>query len=534
VGTRHIIVGAGSAGCVLAARLTEDASTRVLVIEAGPSDNDARVRTPAAFNQLFRTSRDWAYWTEPQSRLNGRRIFWPRGRMLGGCSSINAMIWTRGHPRDFDEWARECGSEWSHESLQLMFRRAERFASAPSADFGTAGPQYISELRSPNPLSVAFVEATRQAGLPLARPGDPAECMGAGLCHVTQHRGRRWSTANGYLRPALGRPNLSLRTDALVTRLLVEQGRAIGVEFTAGGQTHIAHTEQGGEVLLCAGAVNSPQILMLSGLGPGDGLRSLGIDVLRDLPGVGRNLTDHLAAGIIQTITQPASLLGARSIPNVFRYLTTGRGMLSSNVAEACAFLADRLDSSVPEIELLFAPVMFVEEGLADPPGHGMTIAAIVLAPHSRGRIELASPDPRTPPRIHANYLSDAEGHDLRVLIDGTRAARKILASRVFDAYGGVEYMPGDDAVSDEDIAAHIRARAQQLYHPVGTCRMGSGPESVLDPALRLRGVDRLRVIDASVMPAIVRGHPNAAVMAIAEKAAEMIRKEKPGAVTRL
>jgi choline dehydrogenase len=249
---------------------------------------------------------------------------------------------------------------------------------------------------------------------------------------------------------------------------------------------------------------------------------------------VGRNLTDHLAAGIIHTITQPVSLRAARSLRNLFRYVTAGRGMLSSNVAEACAFLADRPDGSVPEIELLFAPVMFVEEGLAEPPGHGMTIAAIVLAPHSRGRIELASRDPRTPPRIHANYLSDAEGHDLRLLMDGTRAARKILGSRVFDAYRGAEYVPGEDAVSDEDIVSHIRARAQQLYHPVGTCRMGTGPESVVDPALRVRGVDRLRVIDASVMPAIVRGHPNAAVIAIAEKAAELIRTKKPGATARL
>ena len=473
----------------------------------GPRDRGLEIAIPAAWAKLLKSEVDWDYSTEPQDGFAGRRIYWPRGKTLGGSSSINAMMYVRGHGSDFDGWAALGCEGWSHEELAPYFARS---------------PVTVSAQRDPSPLTLAFVEAAVANGLARNDDFNGEHLEGVGLVHVTQRRGRRSSTASAYLRPARRRRNFTVLTGAQATRVLMDGGRAIGAEYARDGRVEHVRTER--EVVLSAGAVGSPQLLQLSGVGPGDQLRSLGIDVVVDAPGVGQNLRDHIVAGVLARTNEPLSLAAAETKPNLVRYLTRRRGMLTSNVAEAAAFVHTTPRLPAPDLELIFAPALYLDEGLTPPTEHGVSVGAVSLRPESAGAITLASADPFAHPLIRPNYVS-TEG-DLRVLVEGTKLARRVLATQPLADYVGDELLPGPEAQSDDEIAAFVRRRAHTLYHPVGTCRMGVDELAVVDPSLRARGVDGLRVVDASIMPTLVSGHTNAAAIMIGEKGADLIRQE--------
>lgn len=517
-----IVVGAGSAGCVLAHRLTEDPDVRVLLLEAGSDDRRKEVSIPAAWPKLFKTECDWDYETEPNPGMDGRRIFVPRGKTFGGSSSINAMMYVRGHRADYDHWAALGNSGWSYDEVLPYFKRSEDNSRGASAFHGAGGPLAVSDPRDPNPLSLAFVEAAVEAGIPRNDDCNGATQDGAGLVQVLERRAKRCSAADAFLRPALKRPNLEVISEAHVTRILFEGSRAIGVAYRQGdGAERIATCER--EVVLCGGAINSPQLLLLSGVGPADELRAHGIEVIHDLPGVGRNLQEHAAGKVLARCPEPVSLFAAETLGNLVRYLLFGRGMLSSNGGEAIAFLRTQPELTAPDIELIFLPVLWLDEGLTPPPEHGFTLAAMLLQPESRGQVRLRSADPLAPPAIEMNLLSDPEGRDVAALVRGLQAARTILASPSMARYYGGELVPGEEATSEEAIAASIRATGQTIYHPVGTCKMGMDPLAVVGPDLRVHGLEGLRVMDASVMPKVIRGHTHAPTMMIAEKGAGML-----------
>jgi len=509
----YVIVGAGSAGCVLAARLSEDPSVSVLLLEAGGEDRKREIRIPAAFSKLYRTDVDWSYATVPQERLAGRQIYVPRGKVLGGSSSINAQMVIRGHRADYDGWAANGVDGWSWQDVLPYFERS-------TADGG--GPFEIAEHRDRNRLTEALVDAARETGVPHCDDLNAPEPEGVGYVRVSQRAGRRWSVADGYLHPARERPNLTVLTGAHATRVLLQGRRATGVSYRSPGGEDNARARR--EVILCGGAFNTPQLLLLSGIGPREHLAEHGIELAHELPGVGRNLQDHLAAGVLATTTTGGTLYAAESARSIARYLLFRRGLLTSNVVEAAALVRTRPELRAPDLELLLAPVLFVDEGLAPPPRHGVTVGAVVLQPKSVGWVGLRSPDPFDSPLIEPRYLSDPEGEDLRVLVDGVRLARKILAAPAFAPHLDEELEPGPTATTDEEVADSIRRLAQTLYHPVGTCRMGTDEDAVVDPELRVRGVDGLRVVDASVMPRLPRGHTNWPVVMIAEKAADLVR----------
>jgi choline dehydrogenase len=487
----YVIVGAGSAGCVLAARLSEDAAVDVLLLEAGGRDTRREIHIPAAFSKLFKTDVDWNYETTPQPHLAGRSIYWPRGKVLGGSSSLNAMMAIPGSALDYDRWP------WSWPDVAPAYERVR-------------AQLRLEELRDPNPLTLAFVEAAQQLGIERSAGLDPMRLDGVRTTPLTQRRGRRNSAADAYLRPAVRRPTLTVRTNAHVTRIVVEHGRAVGVEVD--GEVVRAR-----EVVLCGGAVNSPQLLLLSGIGPRDELERHGIPVVHELPGVGANLEDHLAGGVLYESLRPVTLYAAEKPLEILRYLMLRRGMLTSNVAEAAAFVRSRPDLPAPDLELLFAPVLFEEEGLVPPRGHGFTIGSILLQPRSSGTIRLRSADPFDAPAIDPRYL--AERDDLQVIVRGIELARRIVSMPAFDGVAGAELEPGDAPVED-----WVRSRAHTLYHPVGTCRMGTDALAVVDPELRVRGLERLRVADASVIPRVPRGHTHLPTLMVAERAAAFLR----------
>ena len=499
-----VIVGAGSAGCVLAARLTEDPSTSVLLLEAGPRDRKLHVRVPAAFSKLFRSPLDWGYDTVPQAALDGRRIVFPRGKVLGGSSSINAMMAIRGNRADHDVWP----PGWGWDDVAGAYARSdEHFPRAHQ--------------RSPSPLTLDFLEAAAAEGIPPAADLNGADNAGAGLTPVSIRRGRRFSVVDGYLRPALHRPNLTVVIGARATRLLVEHRRARGVAYLLDG--HEEEAEAHREVVLAAGAIDTPRLLLLSGIGPPEELGRHGIPVVNASAGVGRNLRDHLANGVLAAV-DAETLFTAERPRHLLSWLVARRGPLTSNVAEAAAFV--RIDPAVPapDLELIFAPVLFEEEGTAPPSQDGVTVAAVLLQPRSVGEVRLSSADPLAPPEIDPRYLTDPDGHDARTLREGVRLARRVLARAPLAGHVTHELLPGADATDDDALAAHLRARSQTLYHPVGTCRMGLAEDAVVTPDLRLRGVEGLRVVDASVIPALPRGHTNWPTVMVAERAAELMR----------
>jgi choline dehydrogenase len=483
----YIVVGAGAAGCALAARLTEDPAVRVLLLEAGPAARGIDVRIPAAFPKLLRSPLDWGYDTAPEPGLGGRTVAFPRGRAIGGSTAINAQVYTRGHDADFEAWADEAGEAWGRDALAPLFARVERTLS-------------IEPLRDPNPLSRAFVAATARAGVP------------AGLARVTQRRGRRWSAADAYLRE---RPNLRVVSGAPARDLLWDgAGRVTGVAYRGG-------TARAREVVLCAGAIGTPHLLLRAGIGAAEHLRAHGIAVRHDLPGVGQGLTDHVLAPIVFGCDAPVSLKSAESPLQLLRYLLARRGMLTSNIAEALAFTQTSAALEAPDLELVFAPVPWVGQGLEAPTRHGFTIGVVNVAPRSRGQVALRSADPDAPPAIRPGYLSDPA--DMRVLVHGAELARRIAAAPPLQSFGGVaELAPTAGAGEDG-----LRAVTQTIYHPACTCRMGGDALAVLDVELRVHGVDGLRVADVSAMPTLPRAHPQAAAYVIGERCAELLAGQR-------
>jgi choline dehydrogenase len=520
-----VIVGAGSAGCVLANRLSADSRCRVLLLEAGGRDWNPFIHMPAGIAQLVNhRSLNWDYYTEPEPQLAGRRLWWPRGRVLGGSSSINAMCYTRGQREDYDGWAALGCAGWDYESVLHYFRRAEDQARGAGQFHGTGGPLAVQDLKHTNPLSRVFIDAAVAVGLPANPDFNGARQEGVGYYQVTQRDGRRCSAAVGYLRPAMQRPNLRVETGALAHRVLLDGSRAVGVEYSRGGKVHRVHAAA--EVVLCGGALNSPHLLMLSGIGPAAELEPHGIRPLVDHPGVGANLQDHLDYCVLyksrEPITYDFTKVGEAWVG--LRYLLTGGGPGSSNVAEAGGFVRTEVARDErPDTQLHFVPAQLDDHGRHRMPGHGYTIHTCVLRPASRGRLALRSASPADKVAVHANYLTAHE--DLETLVAGIRLVREIGAAAPFGRYRAREVFPGDECSTDSGIVESIRTKAETIYHPVGTCRMGADRDeaAVVDPELRVRGVSRLRVVDASVMPTLVSGNTNAPTIMIAEKAADLL-----------
>ena len=516
----YIIVGAGSAGCVLAARLTEDLRTRVLLLEAGGAGGAKEIRIPAAFSKLFKTGVDWNYATEPEPHLHERRLYWPRGKVVGGSSAINAMIYIRGNRADFDLWRDLGNAGWGFAEVLPYFKKSENQERGASEYHGVGGPVNVADPRYVNPLTRAFLAAAGEIGI-AHNPDFNGEVQdGAALYQVTQKNGARWSAADGYLKPARERGNLTVVTAAHATRVLLEGKRAVGVAFLRDGVPEEARAD--GEVILAGGTVNSPQLLMLSGIGPADELKAAGISAIQDLPGVGKNLQDHPMVSVGYLCTQKISLDGAETLGNLLRWLLWKNGPLASNVAEAGLFLRTRVGLGVPDLQLLFGPAYYRGHGLVRRKEHCFGFGPTLITPESRGDISLRSANPLDPPAIRANYLStDA---DLRTMIAGVRLARRLAHAKAFDAFRGEELHPGAAMESDAEISEFLRNELETLYHPVGTCKMGVDALAVVDARLRVRGIEGLRVVDASIMPRVPAGNTNAPVIMIAEKAAEMIR----------
>jgi len=522
----YVIVGAGSAGCVLANRLSADPATRVLLLEAGGSDDSLLIRMPAGIARLGVPQFNWLYDTAPQAAMKQRRMFWPRGKTLGGSSSINAMVYIRGQAQDYDRWRQLGNAGWSHQDVLPFFKKAERNERLSDQFHGSDGPLNVAERPYTNRLSRVFVEAAQQAGIPFNPDFNGAQQHGVGLYQVTQKKGARWSTAAAYLHPVRERPNLTVLTGAQASRLILEKTRAKGVEYLREGRRETAFAER--EVLLAAGAISSPHLLLLSGIGPADELRGQGVAVAHDLPGVGKNLQDHINVNVLnrarQKITLDGKSRGLASLRVALQFALFKNGPGTSNVAEAGAFISSRGDRETPDIQFHFIPAQVVDHGRTILDGHGVTLHACCLRPESRGAITLAGTDPLAPPRIDPNYL--ASGYDLKILIDGIRRGREVLAAPAFKSYLAEERIPGAAQQSDAQLEEFIRATAETEYHPVGTCKMGGDALAVVDERLKVRGLDALRVIDASIMPTLVSGNTNAPTIMIAEKGAAMVRED--------
>jgi choline dehydrogenase len=528
----YVIVGAGSAGCVLASRLTENPDVRVLMLEAGPPDDADEIHVPAALSQLFQGPFDWNYETIPQQRAADRAIYWPRGRVLGGSSSINAMIYIRGNRYDYDTWRDEYGcTGWGYTDLLPYFLRAEHNSRGESAYHGASGPLSVQDLRYKSGLTEGFIESARACGQPANDDFNGPLQDGVGWYQVTQQGGRRWSAADAYLHPAADRPNLTIITDALATGIEIEAGRAVGVRYLRRGVEEVAWAEA--EVILAAGAVGSPQLLMLSGVGPADHLRDLNIPVLADSPGVGANLSDHPIVPVVWSTPKERGLWELRNTRNLARWRFTHSGPLSSNLAEAGGFWRSEDGLPAPDLQWHVLPVPYANYGLTDPAVRAMSVLVTLVSVGSRGRIWLRGSDPRHKPAIDPAYLSDMA--DLDPLLRGIALAREFAAARPLSKMCRSEMAPGDALRSEGELIDWIRSEITTVYHPVGTCAMGgdsmlaaSKLTSVVDTDLRVRGVERLRVVDASVMPTVPRGNTNAPTIALAERAADLISGRAP------
>ncbi|CAN5635611.1 GMC family oxidoreductase N-terminal domain-containing protein [soil metagenome] len=519
----YVIVGAGSAGCVLANRLSADPSVQVLLLEAGPRDRDPRIRIPAAFSKLFRSAVDWDFWTEPSDTTAGRSLYWPRGRVLGGSSSINAMIYIRGNRADYDDWAATGCDGWSFDEVLPYFIRSEHNENGENEYHGVGGPLNVADQRDPNPLTRAWVEAGVQAGFERNRDFNAERQEGVGIYQATQKNGARHSASAAFLAPVRRRSNLTIWSKTLVLRIRTEDNRAVGVLAERDGREIFIRADR--EVVLAAGAIGSPQLLMLSGIGDADELQRHDIRVVADLGGVGRNLQDHPIVGVRYRSSQPISLMNAESLQSLAQYLITRRGMLTSILAEGGGFVSTRGDDR-PDIQFHFGPVFFDDHGFVKPTEHAFSIGPTLIRPLSRGTLTLRSTDPSDKPLLHPNYLSHPA--DIASLAEGIRIAREIAHQAAFDPYRGDEMAPSASAVDTDSIERYIRETCETLYHPSGTCSMGIGEEAVVDPELRVHGVENLRVVDASIMPTVIAGNTNAPVMMIAEKAADLILGRVP------
>ncbi len=527
----YVIVGAGSAGCVLADRLTEDARSSVLVLEHGGSDRSIFIQMPAALSiPMNSRTYNWGYESEPEPHLGGRRIACPRGKVLGGSSSINGMVYVRGHPLDFERWEEEGAKGWGYRNVLPYFRRAESFAGGADAYRGADGPLTTAHGRKSNPLYGAFIEAGRQAGYAVSADLNGERQEGFGALDMTVRDGVRASAANAYLKPAMKRPNLKVLTHALATRVAFEGRRAAGVHYRRGGRERLARARR--EVILCGGPINSPQLLKLSGVGPARELRALGIGVVADRPGVGENLQDHLELTVQVASRQPITLfshagLVGRALVGA-EWLMRGRGLGGSNHFEAGGFIRSRAGVRYPDIQFHFLPMAVAYDGSTLAREHGFQAHVGPMRSKSRGSVRLKSTDPAEKPRIAFNYMSHPEDWiEMRACV---RLAREIFAQGAFDAYRGREIRPGADCVSDEAIDAFVRDHVESAYHPSCSCRMGSpaDPLAVVDSETRVIGVEALRVVDSSIMPSITDGNLNAPTIMIGEKAADMIRGFDP------
>jgi choline dehydrogenase len=521
----YIVVGAGSAGCVLANRLTASGRHRVLLLEAGGHDRHMWIHIPLGFAKLFNNAKvNWLYKSEPEPELNNRQVIQPRGKVLGGSSSINGLLYIRGQKEDFDHWRQLGNTGWAFGDLLPYFRRAEDQERGEDELHGVGGPLTVSNVCEPHPLCEAFLTAAEQAGIPRNDDFNGPQQEGAGYFQLTAKNGRRWSTAAGYLKEARRRPNLALATDALATRVLFDGRRAIGVEYRKGATTHTAYAD--GEVILAGGAFNSPQLLQLSGLGPAKILRELGIAVVADMPGVGADLQDHLQVRIQLRCTEPIT---ANDVLNDWRhrcgvglrYILQRKGLLSIGAGYAGAFLKTRPELATPDVQFHFLIFSTETAGANVHPFSGFMASVCQLRPESRGFVRIKSSDPAMAPAIQLRYLSSRG--DCDTIVAGFKKLRAVMTEPVMRRYIAEELKPGASCVSDSDILAYARETGTTVYHPTSTCRMGPDPNAVVDERLRVRGFERLRVIDASIMPTVVSGNTNAATVMIGEKGADMV-----------
>ncbi len=522
----YIIVGGGAAGCVLAARLSEMPEASVLLLEAGPRDTDRMIHMPVGFYRMTDGPLTWGFRTAPLAHAGGREMVFPQGRVLGGGSSINAMVYTRGNAADYDAWAGEDGcTGWSYAEVLPYFKKAEDNERLSDAWHGTGGPLGVSDLVSPHFLTKAFVRACQEAGIPYNPDFNGRTQAGAGLYQVTQRGGRRSSTASGYLKAALKRANLDVVTDCRVERLIVEHGRAVGVAYTRHGREETARAES--EVIVTAGAVGSPRLLLLSGIGPADELMALGIEVVQDLPGVGRNLQDHIDAYVISELSGPYSYdrhtRPHRMLMAGIEYKLFGKGPVTSNLAEGGAFVRTDPAEPSPDIQHHFLPGAGLEAGVPPvPSGYGCTLNSCHLRPKSRGSIRLRSADPAVAPVIDPNYW--AEPADMAASLRGLASAREIMAQPAFRPFVEGEHLPGAAVKTRAELEAYARRFGKTDYHPVGSCKMGTDDMAVVDPECRVRGIERLRICDSSIMPRIISSNTNAASIMIGEKAADLVK----------